>query len=400
MEQLYINNLMLFGLILVFGIIGGQLAHRTHFLPHITGYIFIGFLLGPHVSGILNEDLLNQTKIFTELATGLVLFQLGLRTDFYQLWKKKKLLLTGICECALTFILLFISLHLLGIHSLQAGILAAIGVSSSPAVTLMIANEYDTHGPVTENSLNLTAINNILSFCFFVMLLPFLHMKIFPDETDIINALLHPLYRIFGSLALAFLVNLILIKLGQFIGKKVYTQIALMTGTLVLTIGFAKMLNISILFTMLALGIFLNIFDRKKDLMEIEFSHLGEVLFVLLFVITGTHLNVKLLLEVGLLAAVFVAVRLIGKMLPMFLLSSKPDFSKKQSYALGLTLLPMASMAIGLVNTTMNISPDFANSISAMIFASIAILETIGPIITVYALKIAGEIDKEKKISH
>lgn len=400
MGHFYINNLMLFGLILIAGIIGGQLAHRSNFFPHITGYIFVGFLLGPHVSGILSENLLSQAKIFTELATGLVLFQLGLRTDFCQLWQKKRLLLTGICECILTFILLFISLCLLHARPLQAAIAAAIGVSSSPAVTLMIANEYNANGPVTENSLNLTAINNILSFCFFIMLLPFLNMKVFPAETYIINALLHPLYRMLGSLALAFLVNLILIKLGQFIGKKIYTQIALITGGLVLTIGLAKALDISILFTMLTLGIFLRAFDRNQDLMEIEFSHLGEVLFVLLFVITGTHLHLGLLLEVGLLAVAFVAVRLLAKMLPIFLLSSKPGFSKKQSYALGLTLLPMASMAIGLVNTTMDISGDFASSISGMIFASIAILETIGPIITVYALKMIGEIDPEKEITH
>lgn len=400
MSNFYINNLILFGLILVTGIIGGQLAHRTRFFPRITGYIFIGFLLGPHVSGILSEGLLNQTKIFTELATGLVLFQLGLRTDIYHLWQKKKLLVIGICESTLTFILLFAVLYLLPVHPLQAAIAAAIGVSSSPAVTLMIANEYNINGPVTESSLNLTAINNVLAFCFFIILLPFLNMKINPDETYIINALLPPLYRILGSLALAFSVNLVLIRLGRFVGKKDYTQVALIAGTLVLTIGLAKIFNVSILFTMLTLGIFLNAFDRKQELMEIEFSHLGEVLFVLLFVITGTHLHIKLLLEVGLMAIIFVVVRLLAKMIPIFLLSRKHSFSKKQSYALGLTLLPMASMAIGLVNTTMDISADFASSISAMIFSAIAILETVGPIITVYALKMVGEIDANKEISH
>ena len=391
---------MLFGIILVTGIIGGQLAHRTRFFPRITGYIIVGFLLGPHVSGILNNDLLVKAKIFTELATGLVLFELGLSTDLYALWKRKKLVLTGISESLLTFVMLFLALFLLKINILQAAIAAAIGVSSSPAVTLMIANEYDIKGPVTESSLALTAINNILAFCFYIMILPFLHIAIYSGDGYIVNAFLYPLYRILGSLSLAFLMSLVLIQLGRFTGKIENIQFSLISGALVLTIGLAKMFNISMLFTMLMLGIFLTIFDRKKELMEIEFGPMGEVFFVLLFVITGTHLHIGLLLDVGFMAIIFVVVRLLSKMLPIFLLSGKRGFTDKQSCALGLTLLPMASMAIGLVNTTSNISGEFAKSVAAMIFAAIAILETIGPIVTVFALKMAGEIKVNKKISH
>lgn len=400
MGQFYINILMLFGIILVAGITGGQLAHKTRFFPRITGYIIVGFLLGPHVTGILNSDLLARAKIFTELATGLVLFELGLRTDLYILWKKKKLILTGISESILTFIMLFLALLLLKINILQAAIAAAIGVSSSPAVTLMISNEYNIKGPVTENSLTLTAINNILAFCFYIMILPFLHVTVYSGDSYIANTFLYPMYRIFGSLSLAFLVSIGLIQMGRFTGKIESIQFALISGALVLTIGLAKMFHISVLFTMLMLGLFLTIFDRKKELMEIEFGHMGEIFFVLLFVITGTHLHLGLLLDVGFMAVVFVVVRLLAKMLPIFLLSSKNNFTEKQSCALGLTLIPMASMAIGLVNTTSDISGEFARPVVTMIFAAIAILETIGPIVTVFALKMAGEIKVNKKISY
>lgn len=391
------NTLMEFGLILVSGVFGGQLAHLTRILPRITGYIAVGLLLGPHVSGILNEPSVEQAKIFTELATSFILFQLGLRLDVSYICQQKKILWVSACEGGLTFTLLFGVLVLLGVSPLQAAIAAAIGVSSSPAVTLLIADEYNAKGPIIKNALTLTALNNILAFCLYIMVLPFLHKVILPDAATVLDIIWPPLYRIMGSLALALIVTFVLIYLGRFVGKKKSVQISLLAGSLVLSVAIAKYLNVSMLFTMLILGLFLNVFDRRKDLMEIEFSHVGETFFVLLFVIAGMHLHFKLLMEVGLLALVFVGVRLLAKMLPIFCLSSIQNFTKKQSIALSLTLMPMASMAVGLINTTLSLSGDLAASIAAMLFASIAILETIGPIVTVCALRMTGEITSQPK---
>ncbi len=140
--------------------------------------------------------------------------------------------------------------------------------------------------------------------------------------------------------------------------------------------------------------------NLKKELMEVAFGHLSEIFFVLLFVMIGTHLYPKLLWDVGLIAIVFIIVRFLAKMLPIFFLPRACGHTPKQSYALGLTLIPMASMAFGLISTTQHLSGNLANTISAMLFASIAILETIGPIITVFALKMADEMDPKINVSH
>ena len=65
-----------------------------------------------------------------------------------------------------------------------------------------------------------------------------------------------------------------------------------------------------------------------------------------------------------------------------------------------MTLLPMASMAIGLLNATADISEVFSQVISAIVLASIVIIEVIAPVISVFAFKLVGEIDPNDEIDH
>ena len=41
------NAFVLFGLLLLIGLMAGGLARRTNFLPSITGFMIVGFLIGP-----------------------------------------------------------------------------------------------------------------------------------------------------------------------------------------------------------------------------------------------------------------------------------------------------------------------------------------------------------------
>ena len=58
---------------------------------------------------------------------------------------------------------------------------------------------------------------------------------------------------------------------------------------------------------------------------------------------------------------------------------------------LGITLVPHAGVAIGLVLQIRTIFPEYAELISTIILASVLINEIIGPICTKYAITRAGE---------
>ena len=121
------NNLIVFGLLLIAGVLGEQLAQRIRYLPRITGFILAGVLLGPDVSGALSAELLDNAGVFVDIALGLVLYQLGLLLDVRTVWGDRALLLSSVWESIASFALVFLTLLLLRIPPLPAALTAVAG---------------------------------------------------------------------------------------------------------------------------------------------------------------------------------------------------------------------------------------------------------------------------------
>ncbi|MBI2312349.1 MAG: cation:proton antiporter [Betaproteobacteria bacterium] len=102
---LEINNFVVFGVVLWAGLMGGALAHRTGILPRITGFIAIGFLLGPSGLGLLNAQMIAGAGVFVDIALGLIMFQLGEQVHIPSLRRDIPVLATGIIVSAATFAL-------------------------------------------------------------------------------------------------------------------------------------------------------------------------------------------------------------------------------------------------------------------------------------------------------
>ena len=89
---LRLNSTAIFGLTLILGLIGGELAKRTRIFPVISGYIIIGFLVGPGGFNIANTSVLATTRIFVDISLSLILFELGRYLDFRWLYRDRGLL--------------------------------------------------------------------------------------------------------------------------------------------------------------------------------------------------------------------------------------------------------------------------------------------------------------------
>ena len=84
--------LFFFGLLLFCGSIGGFMAHHWPWLPSITGFMLVGFLVGPNVMGLVSYAELASSSIVVDVALGLILYRLGLSLDIKQLVHDKSLL--------------------------------------------------------------------------------------------------------------------------------------------------------------------------------------------------------------------------------------------------------------------------------------------------------------------
>lgn len=378
-----------FGLLLFAGVLGGYLAHRISWLPSITGFMAVGLLIGPSGIDVLTEDALDLAQPIINISLGLILYRLGLTLDLRAMLHDRSLLAIALLESAITFFSCFALLSWLGMPTMVAGLVAAIAISSSPAILIHVAHEVGAAGPVTERAKELVALNNLLSFFAFSAMLPIGHLSISEDWG---TALLQPLYQLLGSMLIAGLIAAILVQLARYTRSAQQYRLALIIGAIMLGLGVAKALNLSALFVPLALGVVVKTLEKEEQLSDVNFGEVFELFFIALFVYAGAHIDIDALGELGWIALALIAMRIAAKLLTVFGVARLFGVAAQPAAATGLLLLPMAGLAIGLAQTAHRLFALEAEQLSAIVLAAVAILESIGPPLAAWAFKLAGEV--------
>lgn len=382
------SPLLLFGLLLVAGLTSGELVRRALRLPRIVGYVLIGLLLGGGGLDVLDSSLVEEAWIFVDIALGMVLFELGRRLDFTWFARDPWLAATGILESGLSFALVYAALAYFGAQPIYAAVAAAIAISTSPAVVMVVAQELKAEGQVTERALNLVAINSVIAFVTFTMLLAWLHHEYHAGWLTIV---LHPAYLLSGSLLLGFLASVSVLLIARLLGKSERGHFVVTLALVVATVGLARMLELSVVLSLLAFGVLSKNLDARHDLMPFETGRVGEMFVVVLFVVSGASLNLGGLVTGGTLALVFLLARFAGKSAGVLALTYFSGVKHGTAGLLCLALTPMSGLAVSMVQNAAHIYPEFGANLAAIVLTAVLILELVGPVAVQFALKRAGE---------
>ncbi|VVC75630.1 hypothetical protein AQUSIP_09200 [Aquicella siphonis] len=388
---LHVNPVTLFGLTLLLGLIGGEVAKRIPFLPTISGYIAVGFLVGPEAFKIVTPSLLANARIFVDISLGLILFDLGRHLDFTWLKHDRGIVRMSLLESLLTFVFVFIVLYLFDLPWIYASLTAAIAIATAPAVVMMIAYDLDSKGPVTRRTLILTSLNNLFGLVTFTLLLP-----LSQQDASIPVIIMHTFYRLLGSIVFGVITFMITIGIARLIGKRKENQFVLFVGSVIFAIGLSSFLNLSSMLSVFTLGICARNFDRNHVLTEVDFGWLARLFFILLFVITGVNLQLKGLWLATTVVLAFIIARTAAKSLGIWLFARSSRLTRQQTWALCLTLTPMAGEAIGMSNIMLDFNPNLGFHLLTISATVIAILNILGPIATQFAFVKSGEVISEK----
>jgi Kef-type K+ transport system membrane component KefB len=160
---------------------------------------------------------------------------------------------------------------------------------------------------------------------------------------------------------------------------------------MLLTVGAAKALQLSMLVSLLALGVMARNRDRRRDLLPVEFGPAAQALFVVLFVLTGAAVTLGELAVGAGIALAYVLARLAGKLLGVVLFSGPSGLPPRKAGLLGLMLMPMSATAVAMVEATARYYPQFGERLAAIVLGAVLILELTAPLATQLALRGAGE---------
>jgi Kef-type K+ transport system membrane component KefB len=384
-----LNDLTAIGLILNAGVLGAHFLRRLlPQLPAITGYVLTGILIGPSVLNLVDASLLNDISLLVDLALGLVLFELGRRVDYKWMLREKGLLLTGIVLSGVTFLLLFILLTQFGIGKLIACMVAALGMATSPAVSLNVVREVKAEGQVSERMLNIVVIGNALAFVVLSIALAAVHVEYAAGWE---NYLLQPLYLLLGSMLLGWLISRLLLLIGKWLRRERQAQLILILALIAATVGLAVMLHLSALIALLAFGIASRHQDAQHTIEEPDLSQFGNLLYVVLFVFAGAQLELGHLAALWPVVLTFIMVRLAITIGVTTALARSNRLSTRNGALLGIGLTPLSGFNIIMVQHAVGYYPQFGIQLSALVVSILVILELLGPICTRVALVISGE---------
>ena len=386
------GDLALFGALLLAGMLGGELLHRVTSLPRVTGYVLVGVLCGPQLLGLVRDPLSAGARVFVDLALGLIVFELGHRLDLRWLARNRWLALAALGECLGAFFAIYGGLLYFDYPPLLAACAAAVGTATSPAVVMVVSTELRASGQITERMLLFTAVNCVFAYVALMLFLPMVHLQ---HETSWRSAILHPMYLLAGAALLGFIGSQLLLGFAKWLGKREDRQFILLVAVVVLEVGIARALNIPVVVALLTLGIFARNLDYDHALLPLRFGHAGQLLFVVLFVLSGASLDFSGLETVATVTAVFVLVRFLGKALSILALGRLSGLRAGGAGLLSLSLLPMSGLALVMVYDTAVIYPRFGAELAAVVLSAVALLEIIGPLATQFALKHAGETHPE-----
>ena len=278
----------------------------------------------------------------------------------------------------------------MGLQDLAAAVIAAIAVSSSPAVLIHVANELGASGPVTERAKSLVALNNVLAFLIFSALLPLLYSN---AEAPLITIVGGPVYQLLGSAVLGVGVGMALHMAARKTKEAHQYHLALVVGAVAFTLGVAITLKLSTLFAPLVLGIVVRSIERTELIANLEFGPAFELFFIALFVYAGANLHLAEMVQYAPAALVLVLVldRSLAKWLGVGFTARLLGASNRQAATTGLLLVPMAGLANGLADTTLSLFQLQGAVVCSVILAAVAVLETVGPPISAKALRWSGD---------
>ncbi len=385
-----LNTLTDLAIMIFAGMFCGRMAKHIR-LPNVTGYLVAGLLIGPSVFGLLSADFLDTINIISTVALGFIAFSIG--NEFKITYFKRVGVAPIVIACMESlFAVVFVVLGLIlsGQNVSFSLVLGAIAAATAPAATIMVIKQYRAKGPVTETLLSVVAIDDATALILFSLSVA-IAQALSNGAASLGASLLSPLKEIGGALVVGAALGFVFLLPLRFF-KKAGNRLSLIVGFIFLGLGISQWLGLSDLLLCMAMGAVVANFSGDVDSIMDLCDGVTPPIFMLFFVASGADLKLSVLPTVGLIGVIYIVLRVVGKYFGAALGGAMCKCEAAVRKFLGPCLMPQAGVAIGLSLAAGQVVPEHAPQIRAVILCGTLIYELIGPAVTKFSLKKAGEI--------
>ena len=424
-----IQTLLSLAVCLFAGLMMTRALKRLH-LPDVTAYLIAGVFIGTYCIGRFviggfsfgfNDQIapVGNFTIISDIALGFIAFDIGNEFRLSDLKHTgKKATVIGIVQAVVAT--LVVDAALVGVHFLLIAvtgtdylplpaciILGAIASATAPAATLMVVRQYKAKGPLTDLLLPIVALDDAVGLILFAVSMG-VAKALHGGALNVTSILVEPVLEIVLSLLLGAVLGFILSLVERAFHSN-SNRLTLMITFVFLTVALAMLhfeiggihIGFSSLLTCMMLGtIFCNVCKTSEEMMQ-RTEKWTKPLFVLFFVISGASLDLTVFKKPVfiLIGVIYILARSIGKILGAFGSAKAMKCDQNTVNYLGITLLPQAGVALGMVSTVAADSvfggSEIGSTVRFVILFGVLIYEIFGPMMTKWALTRAGDITEK-----
>ena len=394
------NILAIIGLIIAVSFLGSKIFQRFG-IPQVVGFIVIGVILGPSLLNLIPLELSEQLIFISEIALGLIGFDIGSHLRFSELRRLgRSILFILLFEAIGTFVLVTAGIYLITQSLHTALIFGALASATAPAATVDVLAEYDAKGPLTTSLLAVVGMDDALALVLFSIAAALAESLLAQSgPPSLLQILELPLIEIGGSLVVGVGLGLLLDRIMCRM-KVQHDAMAISIGFVFLGVGLSQAFGFSLILTTMVLGIVIvNRCAEHGQHIRYTIEQAGPVIYVLFFTLVGARFQIGLLPAMGLIGIAYVILRSAGKFLGAWLGGTLGGAEPAVRNNLGLGLLSQAGVAVGLALASASRFSAYGEEgqalgtlIISVITATTFVVQIIGPICVKLAISRAGEI--------
>jgi Kef-type K+ transport system membrane component KefB len=357
----------------------GHLVNRYTGLPKVIGYSAVGAFAG--LAGFTGAAWpLQGTGLFLlELGVAVVLFEAGGRIPLRWFRHNPMVLVQSVAESALTFLLVYWLMGLMGVREVVAESLALLAMAASPAVLSRVAIDTRAAGPVL-----------------YALTLCSARAGMLPRGEAGLTSTFFPVLVVLGLSVVVGAVLALVLRTALRVMSPTSENTAILLLTLIAA-GAALAANFGGSAPLAALlgGMLLKQLNPRPWSWPRQMGTASSMLTMLMFVLVSVvAAQADWSRPVASLVVVLVVARMIAKISGVAIGNVGSGTSWKQGLWVGCAMSPMSSVALLLVSQYVAASSTIGHQIAMVALPAILLMEMLGAVLATVALYRAGECSK------
>lgn len=394
------NEILVVGIVLFFGYVGGKLIAKVK-VPAVTGYILVGFAFGVSFLHLIPHSWNLKLGWLIDFALLLVAFTIGGELTKGTLKRFGNTIFSIVVfETFGAYFLVLLAMLLLHQPLALSLLIAAIGSATAPAVTVLVLDECQAQGPLTQTLLACVGFDDALGLAIYSVSTSLAHKFFFGTSISIIALSGIIILEIVVSIGLGLAAGLLLDRILRFVRYPVEV-LTVALGTITLMGGLLQMgfngLHFSPLLASMAAGFYITNFSPKRRDIFTPLENFGYPFYTIYFVLAGARLQIKMLAKLSLVALGYLLGRFSGKFLGASLGATIFKAPRTVKRYTGFGLFSQAGIAIGLCLLAAKEFPNVSDVIVAIGLGTTLVTEILGPFSTKYAVSKAREVGKKAR---